>query len=205
MSCAAYGVTTGWEVAVRDPARLEAVARSGLAGSGPEDAFDRLIELAVEVVGVRRGCITFVDAVRTTAKSAIGFPEGTLLLAPVERSFCRYVVGFAAPLVVDDSRSDPRTRGDPAIDAFAAVTWAGYPFEDGDGAILGTFCLMDSCPHEWTGRDLHAISVLAKAASTEIALSRSRAELTRIREELDALRAAGDRDRAASAAHLHGL
>jgi GAF domain-containing protein len=64
-----------------------------------------------------------------------------------------------------------------APNAFAAVLWAGYPIEDEDGVVLGTFCLMDSNPHEWTATDLHVLATLAMAASSEIALRRYRAEL----------------------------
>jgi GAF domain-containing protein len=158
-----------WEPGVRDIDRLEAVGRVRF-GLASHDAFDRLIELAVELTGVRRACITLVDADRTVAKSALGFPEGAVLAAPVDQSFCRFVVASAAPLVVDDARDDPRTRGDAAIEAFDAVTWAGYPVEDGAGHVVGTFCLMDCRPHAWTGRDLHVLATLAQAASSEIAL-----------------------------------
>jgi GAF domain-containing protein len=53
------------------------------------------------------------------------------------------------------------------------VTWAGYPIEDADGAVLGTLCLMDALPREWTTEDLLILGTLAKAASSEIALRRS--------------------------------
>ena len=171
-----------WEGAVRDHVRLEALADSSLVGTGPEDAFDRLIELAVELTGVPRGCITLVDAERTTAKSAVGFPEGVDLFAPVEHSFCRFVIASGHPLIVDDAERDPRTTGDPAIAAFAAVTWAGYPVEDADGVVLGTFCLMDSSPHEWTPRDLRVVATLARCASTEVALRGSLARARRASE-----------------------
>lgn len=52
---------------------------------------------------------------------------------------------------------------------------------------------MDARAHQWTGKDLHIVAVLAKAASTQIALSRSRVEVGHVREEPDALRAAGGR------------
>jgi len=52
---------------------------------------------------------------------------------------------------------------------------------DGDGAVLGTFCVMDSDPHEWTSTDLHVLATLAMAASTEIALRRAQAELATFR------------------------
>jgi len=48
-------MTSDWGLEVRSPTRLAAVDRSGLVGITPEDPFDRLIELAVELIGVPRG------------------------------------------------------------------------------------------------------------------------------------------------------
>jgi GAF domain-containing protein len=174
-------MTLEWELQVCAPERLAAVDRSGLVGIGPEDPFDRLIELAVELIGVPCGVIALVDSEHTTAMSAVGYPEGLALFAPVDRSFCRYVVGSGRPFVVADANTDPRTTGDPAIVAFSAVAWAGYPILDGEGATLGTFCVMDSEPHDWTATDLHVLATLAMAASTEIALRSARAELRLLR------------------------
>ena len=109
--------------------------------------------------------------------SSVGFPEGLALFAPIHQSFCRFVVSSGRPFIVEDAHVDPRTIGDPAIEAFGAVSWAGYPIQDADGAVLGTFCVMDSSPHEWTSRDVQVLATLAVAASTEIALRRSRADL----------------------------
>jgi GAF domain-containing protein len=170
-------VTVDWEPGVRSPSRLAAVQRSGLVGITPEDRFDRLIELAVELIGVPRGVIARVDAERTTAMSSAGFPEGLALFAPIDQSFCRFVVSSGRPFIVEDAHRDRRTIGDPAIEAFGAVAWAGYPIEDADGAVLGTFCVMDSQPHEWTSRDLQILATLAMAASTEIALRTATADL----------------------------
>jgi GAF domain-containing protein len=197
--------TRDWEAAVRDPERIAALESSGLVGTGPEDSFDRLIELAVEVIGAPRGCIALVDTERTTAKSAVGFPEGVQLSAPVELSFCRFVVGSGRPLVVENAHTDPRTAGDPAIDAFDAVAWAGYPISDADGAILGTFCLMDSEPHQWRPTDLHLLATLAQAASSEISLRASTAQVEAARREAVASRAAAERQRTLLIAHVDEL
>jgi GAF domain-containing protein len=161
-----------WESGVRSVERLEALKDSGLADLGREDDFDRLIELAIEVTGAPRGCITFVNAERTTAFSAFGFPEGLDLAAPIEQSFCRFVVGTGQPFIVEDANDDPRTIGDPAIAAFGATAWIGYPIEDADGIVLGTFCLMDAEPREWNRTDIMAVATLARAVSTAIALRR---------------------------------
>jgi sigma-B regulation protein RsbU (phosphoserine phosphatase) len=171
-----------WEPAVRDPFRLGALAHSGLIGMGAEDEFDRLIELAVKLTGVGRGLITLVDGETTTAMSSVGFPGGLALIAPVELSFCRFMVSSGRPLVVEDARTDPLTSGDPAIDLFVAVSVASYPIEDADGFVFGTFCVMDSLPHEWTATDLQVLATLAKSASTEIARRRSDARLLTVHQ-----------------------
>ena len=101
------------------------------------------------------------------------------------------MVSSGRPLVVEDALRDPRTVGDAAIEGFNAFAWAGFPIDDEDGVVLGTFCVMDSSPHEWTPTDLMVLATLAKAASTEIALLRSRAELTEVRRQLDQLRSRG--------------
>jgi GAF domain-containing protein len=108
-------------------------------------------------------------------------------------------------LIVNDARSDPQTTGDPAIEAFAAVTWAGYPIEDADGAVLGTFCLMDSVPHEWTAEDLLILATLAQAASTEIALRRSRVDTTDAEQLAAGTLWAARSEQAALIAHLSEL
>jgi GAF domain-containing protein len=161
-----------WQSQVRSVGRLAALGDSGLVDLAREDEFDRLLELAIEVTGAPRGCITFVNAERTTAFSAFGFPEGLDLHAPIEQSFCRFVVGTGRPFIVEDAHHDDRTIGDPAIAAFGAVAWIGYPIEDADGCILGTFCLMDAAPRRWNRTDVMAVATLARAASTAVALRR---------------------------------
>lgn len=177
-----------WQGPVRKSERLDAVQRSGLAGLTPRHAFDRLIEIAVELTGAPRGVIALVDSERTTAFSAVGFPEGLPLYAPIDHSFCRFVVATGRPFIVEDSLNDPRTIGDPAIEAFGAVAWIGFPIRDSDGMVLGNFCLMDSEPREWTPRDIHCLGSLAESASVEIALLQAKREIAELRRELKDLR-----------------
>jgi GAF domain-containing protein len=176
-------MTIDWESAVRDVGRLAALERSALAGIDREDAFDRLLELAVTITGAPRGVITYVNAERTTAISGMGFPEGVDLHAPIEYSFCRFVVATRQPFIVEDAHHDPRTVDDPAIDAFAAVSWIGYAIEDDDGFILGTFCLMDAEPREWSPTDILTVATLARAASSEVALRMARTEIILLRSD----------------------
>lgn len=173
-----------WEVQILNVDRVAAVGASGLVGLTNDDAFDRLLELAIAVTGAPRGVIALVDDVHTTAMSGFGFPEGLPLFAPVGYSFCRYVVGFGRPFLVEDAPNDPRTTGDPAIVSFEAVAWIGFPIEDLQGNVLGNFCLMDPEPREWTMLDIQTVATLARAASTEIALRLARASASALQQRL---------------------
>jgi GAF domain-containing protein len=176
-------MTVEWEPAVRNAGRLAALERSTLAGIAGGDAFDRLLELALAVTGAPRGVITIVDAERTVAISGFGFPEGLELAAPIAHSFCRFVVASGHPFIVEEATVDPRTVGDPAIEAFGAVAWIGYAIEDGAGFVLGTFCLMDSAPRTWSALDIQTVATLARAASSEVALRCARAEIALLRRD----------------------
>lgn len=181
-------MTIEWETAVRDKKRLAALHGSGLIGSGPEDEFDRLVELAVNLTGARCGAISLVDAESVTCKSVVGLPEGLPGPLRVVDTFCRYVVGSSRPFVVDDAAQDSRVFDDPATSAFKIGAWAGYPITDPDGYILGTLCVIDNRSHSWTQGDILVLATLAQAVSTEIALRKSNRALISARTELDQLR-----------------
>jgi phosphoserine phosphatase RsbU/P len=103
------------------------------------------------------------------------------------------------------ARSDPRTCDNPAIELLGIVAWAGYPIEDADGAILGSFCVVDTSPHEWSDRDIRVDATLARAASAGIALSNARRALVSTHEEADAFRLSVERDRAVLISRVQGL
>ncbi|MGH9086988.1 MAG: GAF domain-containing protein [Acidimicrobiales bacterium] len=180
-----------WEPGVRDPGRLAALAVSGLVGTGPEDAFDRLTELAATVIGAPQAFVTLVDAERYRFKSAVGLADGAPQHGLVEQSFCRYVVGSGRPLVVEDAANDPRTSDDPAVELLGVAAWAGFPVVGPTGEVLGTFCVVASSPRRWSDCDVHVLATLAAAASSEIALVVLRRELDVLRVTAGSMHAAG--------------
>lgn len=184
--------TDWWRDGIREPERLDALTRSGLLETGPEDTFDRLTELAAAVTGAARACITLVDATHYAYKSTVGVAEGAPQSGPIAASFCRYVVGSSKPFVVNDARADPRTCDNPAIAIDGVAAWAGYPIEDAAGWVLGTFCLVATEPYAWTDIDLHVLATLAQVASSEIALRSARCAIASARSVADELRIAAE-------------
>jgi phosphoserine phosphatase RsbU/P len=165
-------VSTAVPAAVFDPARLVAVRRTRLLDTGPEQAFDRLTRLAATLLGTPYAFVTVVDGTRSFWKSCVGVDSTDLANRQnlVEESFCQYVIGADAELIVQDARADPRTADNPSIVLMGVAAWAGFPVRSPDGLVLGTFCAVDTSVRQWTPHDIEVLATLAQAAAGEIAL-----------------------------------
>ncbi len=159
-------------VAVLRPARLAEVRRSGLLDTGPEEPFDRLTRLACELLSAPFGFVTVVDERRSFWKSCIGITgtDPADRQNPVGESFCQYVIATDDAVIISDAREDPMTWDNPSIESMGVIAWAGYPVRAPNGQILGTFCVVDNVPRQWTTQDRRTLEVLAHAASGEVGL-----------------------------------
>jgi serine phosphatase RsbU (regulator of sigma subunit) len=157
---------------VTDPARLAAVARTRLLDSGPEEAFDRLTRLAATLLGAPFAFVTVVDDTRSFWKSCIDVDSTDPVRRQirVDESFCQYVIGANAELVVTDAPADARVRDNPSIASMGVRAWAGFPVRDPAGHVLGTFCAVDTVARDWTPHDIQVLDTLSHAAAGEIAL-----------------------------------
>lgn len=155
-----------------EPARLDAVLRSRLLDTPPEEPFDRLARLARDLTGAPMAFVTVVDARRSYWKSCIGVsvPPGETAQNSVDESFCQYVVASGEPLVLPDVREDERTRDNPSIASMGVVAWAGFPVHTPDGQVLGSFSVVDTARRDWTEVDVRVLEALSQAASSEIGL-----------------------------------
>ena len=155
-----------------DPARLEALWRTALLDSPPEEPFDRLTRLAARILAAPVSLVTLVDRDRQFFKSGHGLAEpwASRRETPLSHSFCRYAVAEGEPFVVEDAREDPRVRDNLAVPELGVVAYAGVPLVTNDGHALGTLCVIDSKPRRWSDEELPLLGDLAGAAMTEIEL-----------------------------------
>jgi sigma-B regulation protein RsbU (phosphoserine phosphatase) len=157
--------------AVSAPRRLAAVRSTGLLDTPAEPAFDRLADLAATFLDAPLAFVTLVDDTRSFWKACVGTgidpADATSRQNAVEESFCQYVVGSREPLIIGDTRDNPVTRDNPAIEAMGVLAWAGFPVFSPDGHVLGSFCVVDTVTRRWTARDVHVLETLAQAAAGE--------------------------------------
>jgi signal transduction histidine kinase len=177
---------------VRDGARLAALRAAAILDTPAEDRFDRLTRLAARFLDVPVALVSLVGDDRQFFKSCLGLPEpwASGRETPLSHSFCRYVVDATEPLVIEDAREHPLVRENPAIQDLGVIAYAGVPLTTGEGHVLGSLCAIDHKPRAWTDAEVQALSDLAGAVMTEIALeAKVQRRTLELREALDAAEA----------------
>ncbi len=155
------------EQARTDPSRVAVVQATGLLDSEVEAAFDRLTRLAVRILGVAASFISLVDENRDFYKSSCGFGQPIRELSGP--TFCHFTVLAGAPIVIPDTRADPRYRDEPTVASLDVAAYVGIPLLI-DGQAIGAFCAIEKQPRAWTEHDVQVLSDLALMALSEIEL-----------------------------------
>src|SRR3954447_22423390 len=75
-----------------DPARIDALNRTGLLDSPPDEAFDRLTRTAARVVSAPVALLPPIDEARQFSKGCVGLgePWSPRRETPLSHSFCQY-------------------------------------------------------------------------------------------------------------------
>jgi GAF domain-containing protein len=170
---AAADAPSGAPLPPADPAaRLAALRATALLDTPAEQAFDRLTRLAARLIGVPTALVSLVDEDRQFFKSCVGLPEpwASVRETPLSHSFCQHAVALARPLVIEDARTHPLVRDNLAIRDIGVIAYAGIPLATADGDVLGSFCVIDGVPRQWTADELATLTDLAAAVMTEIEL-----------------------------------
>jgi GAF domain-containing protein len=158
--------------ALTDPARLDALSKSGLMDSVPEKIFDRTVQLATQITGRPVALLSLVDGTRQFFKAETGLggdaakDRGT----PLSHSFCQYVVATQSEFMVTDSVNDRRVHDNSAVTDLGVAAYLGVPVRSSDGHILGSLCVIDNEPHDWTDVERRAMHDLSKMVETDLAL-----------------------------------
>ncbi|WP_439674019.1 PP2C family protein-serine/threonine phosphatase [Embleya sp. MST-111070] len=162
--------------AVFDPARLAAVAASGLLDSAPEGSFNDLTELALAVTGAGVALFTVVDGRRSFRKAAMGVDTTAGRENDVADSPCHLLIASGRPLIVEDAAADPRIGRLAEVSAWGVGAWAGFPVFSPDGHVLGGLCVVDAHRRPFTEPQLKALRTLARSVSSEVALRQALSE-----------------------------
>lgn len=145
--------------------RLNALQRYDILDTRPEDAFDRLTDLAADFFQVPVAFIAFLDANRQWFKSKVGLDQNESTLA---ESFCTYTVESEDLLVIEDTLEEGRTASSPFVTEDGFRFYAGAPLVTPDGHAIGTFSIMDREPRSLKENQIRRLWTFANMATAEL-------------------------------------
>lgn len=162
--------------------------------AAPDTEMDRFARLVTSVVDVPVALVSLIEDHRQILPGAAGLAEpwASRRATPLSHSLCQHVVAWGEPLIITDAREDERTFTSEAINALRVIGYAGMPLTDGDGAVLGSLCAIDTRPHAWTESELLDLSDLAAACSAELRLRIAHLEAVEVRAEAERARHRAD-------------
>lgn len=151
--------------------RLAALSSYQILDTAEEPDFDHITTLAAKICGTPISLISLVDSKRQWFKSRVGLPVKE---TPRDFAFCAHAILYEEPLIVTDSRIDPRFSDNPFVTGDPSVVfYAGIPLIDEDGFGLGTLCVIDHLPRELSELQLDVLRALARQAITQLSLRRT--------------------------------
>ena len=162
---------------VDDPvkSRLAHLERYHIMDTPPEQEFDDLTHLAGFICDTPTAVISLLDATRQWFKSRVGID---LSETPLAVSFCAHAIKEPGVMVVNDATKDRRfsnyatVTGEPHIRFYA-----GAPLISDDGTAVGTICVIDSKPHDFTPGQEKALAALSRQVIAQLELRRMMREL----------------------------
>jgi len=109
----------------------------------------------------------------------------------VGNSFCKYVVWSKEPLQIDDAGENVLVKNSHAtreldIGAYLAAPIHAPVHGSGDRPTIGTVCVIDHAPREWTADDLTTLTDIATGVSDLIAARmRTRAQVVAVEQQAE--------------------
>lgn len=172
MSESQVGRVTKSVCPLREFDRLATLEATALLDTPAEEAFDQFTRLASDVFQTPVALVSLVEQDRQFFKSSVGLSEpwASRRETPLSHSFCQHVVRDAEPLVVTDARTHPLLQDNLAVVDLGVIAYLGIPLTTTQGQTLGSFCVIDNKPREWTSRELQILKNLATLVIEKIEL-----------------------------------
>jgi PAS domain S-box-containing protein len=161
--------------------RIQALHDYDILDTPSEIAFERLVHLAARLFDVPIALVSLIDSERQWSKASFGVDARE---SSREVSFCSHAILSEQVMVVPDALVDLRFSDNPVVTAAPGIRfYAGAPLQTPSGHNLGTFCVVDTVPRQFTDEQKTILADLAVMVVDQLELRRIAREL-RTREAL---------------------
>ena len=156
-------------VPLDETARLMSLHSLRILDTPSEERFDRITRMGQRLFGVRICLISLVDSGRQWFKS-----KQALDACETSRdiSFCGHSILGEGLFVIGDARYDERFHDNPLVTGAPHIRfYAGYPIHGPGGHRIGTLCLIDPEPREFSEEDAATLRDLAAMVDDELGVA----------------------------------
>lgn len=148
--------------------RMKAVRRYDILDTPPDGAYDRITALASRLFATPIAIISVVDHDRIWFKSHHGLDIEQIDREP---GLCASAILQNGPWIINDAPTDPRALANPLVASdFGLKFYAGVPLRTRDGFNLGTLCVLDFEPRDFSAEDTHTLEDLAAVVMDDLEL-----------------------------------
>ena len=147
--------------------RLRSLHSLRILDSAPDERFDRVTRMAKRLMDVDICLVSLVDSDRQWFKSKQGLDACE---TSREISFCGHAILEEKPFIIEDTLTDPRFVDNPLVTDNPNIRfYAGYPVHGPEGRRIGTLCLIDRLPRQFSDRDVETLKEFAALVDDELA------------------------------------
>jgi GAF domain-containing protein len=155
-------------IPVDEPLRMEAVKRYNILDTPPDGAFDRITALAARLLSTPIAIVSVVDHDRIWFKSHHGLDIEQIDREP---GLCASAILQNGPWIINNAPADPRALTNSLVASdFGLKFYAGVPLKTRDGYNLGTLCVLDFEPRDFSAEDTLTLEDLAAVVMNDLEL-----------------------------------
>lgn len=160
------GLARSYPVPADESLRLRELQRHQLLDREGDHHFDRIVKLASAIFDMPIALISLVDQDRQWFLSRKGLEVSE---TPREVAFCAHTIAGNEVMVVPDALLDERFSSNPLVLSPPGIRfYAGAPLRTKDGHNLGTLCVIDQKPREFSTEQQQQLRMLADVVMREI-------------------------------------
>jgi GAF domain len=158
-----------------ETSRLAALARYAVLDTEREAIFDQYAAMTAQLLEAPISIVGMIDQTRHWFKAAHGTNN---VSNSRENSFCTYTVQSDRVFTVENALNDARFAKNPVVAGEAHIrAYAGAPLVTRDGLSIGTLCIFDTSPREFSAVELEMLAHLANLVMHELEVRLARIDV----------------------------
>lgn len=152
--------------------RLAALESYAILDTPHEQEFDDVVKLLSDSLNVPIAAVNLIAKTRQWFKAEVGLGVREM---PLDDSICKHALLTEGPMIVPDTRNDPRFSCNPLVTGNPALRfYAGEQLRTPDGVPLGTLCALDyhARPGGLSEHQAFLLKTLARQIMSQLELRR---------------------------------